>query len=350
MKRKLEKKIMRNPFKKFLITLLAIFICVSCAHTVAKEDHDVVLSSTQFDESLLDSYNIDYSLLYRIMPGDILELLYHFRGSLDKVFTFELQDIIAVKFPLAPELNEQQKIRPDGKITLPYIGDVTVVGYTPDEIKKKLKDKFAKVINEPELYVVAVEYGGAINELKESIRNRDRGQSKLITVRSDGYVTLPLVGEVKAAGKTIPEMTEITNKKYHMLTEDLHVDLILNRAEGSRICVLGEVNRPGYYKIDQPLNVFQAVALGGGFNDNANRSSVLTIRKAGNKIKYKVIDVNRSLSSDPQGVLTLLTSRDIVYVPKTTTSNIAKVARDIADIFFFRGWGFTFGYDLNDDF
>ena len=341
---------MRKPFKKILIALFSVFIFISCAPTVAKEDHDVMLSSAKFDKSLASSYDIDYSQLYRVMPGDILELLYHFQGSLDKEFTLDRQDIIAVKFPLAPELNETQKIRPDGKISLPYIGDVTVVGYTPNEIMKKLKKKFAKVINEPELYVVVVEYGGAINELKETISNRIRGQSKLITVRSDGYVTFPLVGEVKAVGKSIPDLSEITNKKYHVLTEDIHVDLILSQAEGSRICVLGEVNRPGYYKIDQPLNVFQAVALGGGFNDNANQSSVLTIRKTGNKIKYKVIDINRSLSSDPQGVLTLLAASDIVYVPKTTTSNIAKVARDIADIIFFRGWGFTFGYNLDNNY
>ena len=77
---------------------------------------------------------------------------------------------------------------------------------------------------------------------------------------------------------------------------------------------------------------------------------MLAIRKLGEKIEYKVVNVDDGLSSDPTAVLTLVTATDIVYIPKTAISNIALVVKQIADVFFFRGWGFSFGYDLDNRF
>ena len=243
----------------FVIMGVALFT-VACSEMIPKKDHDIILTSGEFDESLMTSYNLNFSQLYRIMPGDVLELYFYFHESKEKEYVLMPRDIVAIKFPETSALNEEQRIRPDGRISLPYIGDVLVAGHSPAEVEKMLKEMFSSELKRPELYVVVREFGGAIKELKESIQNRERGQSILITVRNDGYVTLPIVGEVRAAGETVPDLSKIANKAYHRFTEDLQVNVLLHQATGSRICVLGEVRKPGYYQINQPMNIFQAVS------------------------------------------------------------------------------------------
>ena len=54
-------------------------------------------------------------------------------------------DVLNIRFPLAPELDETQTVRPDGIITLQYIGDVNVIGKTPSELKSELIELHVKI-------------------------------------------------------------------------------------------------------------------------------------------------------------------------------------------------------------
>jgi polysaccharide export outer membrane protein len=279
------------------------------------------------------------------MPGDILDLLFQVNVDSEREFRLMPLDKIEVKFPDLSELNQEQRILPDGNISLPYLGAIKVVGYTPDDLQIELRKRYARVLKNPNLFVVVKEYGAKIQELKESIRTSARGQSKLITVRSDGYATFPIIGEVEVFNKTIPEITEILNRRFNTVTEDIKIDLLLHESQGARICVVGAVSRPGCYPIRRPLTLLEAVALAGGFRDDADSGTVVAMRKDGDKMVHRAVNLTDVLAGSPKASHWYLSTNDIVYVSRSRLSEAAKTARHIADIIFFRGW--SIGFDRN---
>jgi polysaccharide export outer membrane protein len=340
--------------QKLLISLCIIFFtafCFSCStKSNIKPGQEMEISKTMFGKQRAGLGNTDIFPVYRIMPGDVLDLLFQIAVSSDKDFKLMPQDNIEIKFPDLPDLNQEQRIRPDGKITLPYIGEVKAVGYMPKELEKTLKLLYSEILNDPELYIVVKEYGAKIHELKESIRNSPRGQSKLIRVRSDGYATFPIVGEVKVYGETFSKITKILNEKFHEVTEDIRIDLLLHESAGAQVCIIGAVQRPGFYPINKPVTIIEALSLAGGYRDDAKLETVLAIRRDGDKMRHHMIDLTKILASDPEVFHTFITMNDIVYVPRTRLSHAAQTAREIGDMIFYNGWsGVSFSYDLNGE-
>jgi polysaccharide export outer membrane protein len=68
-------------------------------------------------------------------------------------------DVISVKFFYDPEFDQTVTIRPDGRITLPRMGDVLVVGLTPTQLDEMITVKYAEIIREPEVTVIVEEIG-----------------------------------------------------------------------------------------------------------------------------------------------------------------------------------------------
>lgn len=72
--------------------------------------------------------------------------------------TVQPGDVLQIKFPFWPDLNEEQAIRPDGRIALQHIGEVEVSGRTPEEIRQTLITRYAVVLKNPELNVAVKTY------------------------------------------------------------------------------------------------------------------------------------------------------------------------------------------------
>jgi protein involved in polysaccharide export with SLBB domain len=69
-------------------------------------------------------------------------------------------DVLDIKFPLTPELNESVAIRPDGKISLQLVGEMMVVGLTPSDLTKKLQEQYARTLITPEVSVIVRSFAG----------------------------------------------------------------------------------------------------------------------------------------------------------------------------------------------
>lgn len=326
--------------------LLTIQIFSGCTTPVLQAPEQAALSAELFGQKRFASEPYDIFPAYRVMPGDILDLLFQVDVNSEREFRLMPLDSIEVKFPDIPDLNQEQRILPDGKISLPYIGEIKVVGYTPDHLQSELRIRYARVLRNPELFVVVKEYGAKVQELKESIRTAPRGQSKLITVRNDGYATFPIVGELKVFGQTIPDITVILNEKFNAITDDIRIDLLLHESQGARICVTGRVNRPGFYAILRPVTLLEAIALAGGLRDDADAGTVVAIRRDGDNMRHRAVDVTKMLSGDPEATHLFISKNDIVYVSRSGLSEAAQKARHIGDLLFFRGWSISFDRNL----
>lgn len=69
-------------------------------------------------------------------------------------------DSLDIRFFYNPELNEQQQVRPDGRISLQLVGEQTVAGHTPHQVEAMLRDQYSRELKQPEIAVIVRGFGG----------------------------------------------------------------------------------------------------------------------------------------------------------------------------------------------
>ncbi len=321
-----------------LFLIMQFLILAACTPRVdIMEDEEVSVARRSF--SFEGNQSFDMLSRYRISAGDVLDVLYQIRTWIEKPsFQIATDHTVAVKFVYTPELNTEQLVRPNGMITLPYLGDIYVVGKTPKELEKELTKAYSTTLRDPEIYVQIPDFLSAIQELKKDLHTAPRGLSRLVTVHPDGFVTFPMLGEVLVAGRTIHDVNTELNQRYESIIPGLHVDLFLEKHTGTQIYVLGAVEKPGGFIIGKPISVAQALALAGSFDRDAELSSVIVARRHQNKIVATRLDLTKSADMGGRSSLFFLMPDDIVYVPRTRLSEAAQVGTELRDALMFRGW------------
>ena len=139
-----------------------------------------------------------------------------------------------------------------------------------------------------------------------------------VTIRPDGRITLPRLGDVLVVGMTPTQLDELITAKYAEIVRDPEITVIVEQIGENIVYVLGEVNQPGGY----PLNaygttVLGAIALAEGFKNTAKLSSVILITKdATGAPRPERLNLTHAVSGsredDPY-----LRGSEIVYVPST---------------------------------
>lgn len=103
--------------------------------------------------------------------------------------------------------------------------------------------------------------------------------TKAVPVRSDGKISLPLVGELQATGKTPLQLEhDITEKLKNFITAP-EVNVIVQQVNSRKFNVMGEVGRPGSYPLTASTTIMDAIAGAGGFKDFAKKTGVYILRK-----------------------------------------------------------------------
>ncbi len=239
-------------------------------------------------------------------------------------------DTIAVKHLYNERLDGEVDIRPDGMISLPLVEDVRAAGLTPAQLNHVLSDAYAKAfLTSTESYSLGVGDTIAVNHLY------DRDLSEEMKIRPDGLISLPLIGEVRAAGLTPAQLRTLLIDRYAEGpgTQDPEITVIvrdfrtpevtvnLKRSAAERVYVGGEVAQEMMIPIQGALRVLDAIIIAGGTLDTAKLKTVILVRYNGTqKPDAYSLDLNKVIAGELPDVM--LKPYDIVYVPKTT---IAKV-------------------------
>jgi polysaccharide export outer membrane protein len=104
--------------------------------------------------------------------------------------------------------------------------------------------------------------------------------SRTLPVRSDGRISLPLVGEVQATGRTPLKLErDITDRLQSFLTEP-EVTVIVEQINSQKFNILGRVGKPGSYPLSNPTTVLDAIALAGGCREFAKQKAIYILRVA----------------------------------------------------------------------
>lgn len=110
--------------------------------------------------------------------------------------------------------------------------------------------------------------------------NHSRDQ---VLVRPDGRISLPLVGDIPAAGLTIEELAKVVKREVEKFVPNPRVDVSLVTARSYQIFVMGEVRRTGSFTAQTQLNVLQALSRAGGLTAFAKRDQIFIIWKTPKK-------------------------------------------------------------------
>lgn len=144
-----------------------------------------------------------------------------------------------------------------------------------------------------------------------------------VMVRPDGNISLPLVGEMQAAGRTPIQLEGMLKNSYSRELRQAAITVIVKGFAGQRVYVDGEVGEPQMVNIAGNLSAMQAVASAGGFKDSARKGEVLVIRRAGTPQPVVIpVDLDAAIAGTDTSQDILLQPYDVVYVPKTAIAEV----------------------------
>jgi polysaccharide biosynthesis/export protein len=136
-----------------------------------------------------------------------------------------------------------------------------------------------------------------------------------VLVRPDGGMSFPLAGEIEAAGHPVEDIRKVLQGRLMKYIPDPVVTVVVKKADGSRIFVVGKVNRPGDFPLFRPIDVMQALSLAGGATPYADTNGIRILRREGTHqevFHFRYDDVRRGKDLS-QNIL--LHSGDTVVVP-----------------------------------
>ena len=111
---------------------------------------------------------------------------------------------------------------------------------------------------------------------------RDPELTRTVPVRPDGLISLPIVGELPAAGRTPDELrSDVVQRLGAYVQSPAVVSLIVREVNSARFFVVGEVTRPGAYPLRSALGPLEALAMAGGLGDYSGRKELLLLRAGG---------------------------------------------------------------------
>ncbi len=146
-------------------------------------------------------------------------------------------------------------------------------------------------------------------------------------IAPDGRITLPLIGQVMAADRSIPELTEELEARYaHQLVRPI-VEVSVTEAQPLKVWVDGEVRTPGVYDMPGDIDAYQAIVMAGGFLPSARQNEVALIRRGpGGARMLRAVDLRPR-----RGEILALRRSDILFAPRTNLAEVATFFSQIRD-------------------
>jgi len=141
--------------------------------------------------------------------------------------------------------------------------------------------------------------------------------TRKVTVRPDGKISLPLIGDVQASGLTTEELKTVVTQRMKDYIATPEVSVLVSAINSYFYYITGEVVKPGKYPLKERTTVLQAISMAGGFTPFASKNGMSLFRKdpvnsAETKFRVRYDDIISS--EDPRKNLEIQ-SGDTIVVP-----------------------------------
>jgi polysaccharide export outer membrane protein len=166
----------------------------------------------------------------------------------------------------------------------------------------------ATVTTVPDSYVI-----GASDVIMVSVLKEPTLTSSLL-VRPDGMISMPLLGEIKAEGKTPLQLADEITTKLKTFIQDPNVTIILTQMNSKKVYLIGEIGKTGPIELTPGMTLLQAIATGGGLTQYANPRKIYILRTEGGKPQKIPVQYKQALRGNASLNLTL-NPGDTIVVP-----------------------------------
>lgn len=173
--------------------------------------------------------------------------------------------------------------------------------------------------------------------------------NEAVKVRPDGYITLQLVDDVMAAGRSVPELSAELSERYAVYMSYPVLSVIVRSFQGFRAYVGGEVASPQVIALDGGMSALQGIYAAGGTLSTAYPQAAILIRRNpvdGRPLPYHLDLSEAAIAAGKPDLQVALAPSDVLYIPRSPIANANRwVQQYIADLILFRG--INFGFNLN---
>ena len=173
--------------------------------------------------------------------------------------------------------------------------------------------------------------------------------NETVKVRPDGRLSLQLIGEIQAAGRTVADFEGELEQRYGSSLQKPDVAVVMQDFAPPRVYVGGEVRSPGTIELRGPMTTFQSIMNAGGFTHDAKPETVVVLRYQDSanptfiRLDLKPTSKKRTLADIE------IQPFDVIYVPRSRIATVADFfGRYIGNIVpLYRNMGINAWYDLN---
>jgi len=144
-----------------------------------------------------------------------------------------------------------------------------------------------------------------------------------VTVQPDGFISLPLVGDVKVGDLSLDDAAAAITKKAGERLRDPEINVLLRDYQKPYFTVAGEVAHPGRFDMRGRVTVVEAIAVSGGFKDSAKHTQVILVRKADPEhAQVRMLDLRKLMSEKGIHEDMEIKPGDMLVVPKNALSRV----------------------------
>lgn len=208
------------------------------------------------------------------------------------------------------------------------IGTIATTGLAKDSspvaITTNLMDTSASTVSSDQVY--RLRQGDELTI--DVVQQADLGANKTFTIRPDGYVSFPMVGNIRADGMTVEEFAQSLSNSLATYIINPDVSVNITKLGGVRVYVFGEINKPGAYTLTKSSTVIDAIGAAGSFNWDTAKKKIFLIHQ-NNPTKPIEINLNNILKTGDMSQNYIMREGDILYLTKNSKINFS---RDIAPI------------------
>jgi len=153
------------------------------------------------------------------------------------------------------------------------------------------------------------------NDILEIFVWKEPDLTRNVLVRPDGYISFPLVQDLRASGMKPSQLKASLEEKLREYLTEPNVTVIVDQIRHYRIYVTGKVQAPSSFILEKPITVLQAISLAGGLQEFAKESDVKIVRSTSQGYSYLDFDYKEIIRGRNVDQNIYLESGDVVVVP-----------------------------------
>jgi polysaccharide export outer membrane protein len=251
-------------------------------------------------------------------------------ATLTEDYKIGARDLLEVRVFDLDQFNASVRVSEAGTISLPLIGEVTAGGLTRADLEAAIEQALTRYVNRPQVSVFIREYQSQRFSVIGAVRTPGTYDMVGRTTLLEAISMAGGINQVDAAGKITVLRAELTGAPLEIDLDallnqgNLAFNIEVNRGDTINVVskrsyfiyVYGQVRQPGSYELRDEVTLLQAISMGGGITDRAQKKKVRILRRQPDGTQ-ELLEVNIEEIEDGEKPDVPVRPNDVIIVPAT---------------------------------